>query len=112
MDLPNISTANVILKVTPEQLVSKADEVLKDVNLIKEAMSTIQEKIGGTSSYWIGEAGELNRKLYNDQKESIDSMMRRLSEHPKDLKAIAGNYSTTETKVTEVANALLDNVII
>ena len=112
MELPKIMGSMVTLKVTPEVLVSKADEVLKDVNAIKIAMDTTQQKVEGTHAYWIGEAGDLHRKLYNDQKESIDEMMRRLAEHPRDLKIIANNYTTTEREVESMANALTDNVII
>ena len=39
-------------------------------------------------------------------------MMRRLAEHPRDLKTIASNYMTTEKEVENIANALTDNVII
>ena len=112
MDLPKMMANMVMLKVTPEVLVSKADEVIKDVSSIKQAMDTIQQKVEGTKAYWIGEAGDLHRKLYNDQKESIDDMMRRLAEHPRDLKTIASNYMTTEKEVENIANALTDNVII
>ncbi len=112
MDLPKITANMITLKVTPEILVSKADEVLKDVSSIKQAMEHISQKVEGTKAYWIGEAGDLHRKLYNDQKESIEEMMRRLSEHPRDLKVIANNYLTTERQVEDMANALMDNVII
>lgn len=112
MELPKIMANMMTLKVTPEILVSKADEVIKDVTAIKQAMVTIQQKVEGTNAYWIGEAGDLHRKLYNDQKESINDMMRRLDEHPRDLKVIANNYITTERELENMANALTDNVII
>lgn len=112
MDLPKMMPGMVMLKVTPEILVSKADEVLKDVNSIKQAMESIRQKVEGTNAYWLGEAGELHRRLYNEQKENIEDMMRRLAEHPRDLKLIANNYMTTEKEVENIANALTDNVIV
>ena len=112
MNLPNISGANVVIKVTPETLVTKADEVLADVSLMKQNLDTLMQKIEGTKGYWIGEAGELNRKLFTDQKQEIETMMRRLNEHPNDLKTIAGKYTAIEKQVTVMANALTDDVII
>lgn len=112
MDLPKIMASMMTLKVTPEILIAKADEVIKDVSSIKQEMETIQQKVEGTKAYWIGEAGDLHRKLYNDQKEDIQDMMRRLDEHPRDLKIIASNYMTTEREVENIANALTDNVIV
>ena len=112
MSLPKISGSGVKLKVTPEQLILKADEVLEDVNTMKTCIDTIQEKVDGTKGYWIGEAGELHRNLYYNQKENIDLIMRRLDEHPKDLKVIAGKYTAVEKEVEGIANALTDNVIV
>lgn len=106
-----LSVGSVTLKVTPEQLVSKADLVITDVTAIKQAMATIKEKMDATKSYWIGEAGEMHRQLYYDQQENIDDMMKRLDEHPRDLKTIAGNYTTVENSVSDLANSLRDNVI-
>ena len=45
-----LSKNSVTLKVTPEQLVAKADEVLKDVTTIKQSMTTIKEKMAATSA--------------------------------------------------------------
>ena len=112
MDRLKLSSSNMTLKVTPEQLITQADEVLKDVNLIQKCIDTIEEKVEGTKGYWLGEAGELHRKLYNDQKQAIDTMMRRLNEHPRDLKMIASTYISAEKETVAIANALTDNVII
>ena len=111
MSETGLSKNSVTLKVTPEQLVSKADEVLKDVTTIKQSMTTIKEKMAATSAYWIGEAGEMHRQLYYDQQENVDEMMKRLSEHPNDLKAIAGNYISVENAVSDLASSLTDNII-
>ena len=53
----------------------------------------------------------MHRKLYQEQKENVDEMMRRLKEHPQDLLTIAQNYVQTETSVEEIANQLSGDVI-
>lgn len=100
------------LKVTPEILTAKANEVLKDLNAIKQAMATIKERMDGTSSYWLGEAGNLERELFNSKEEEIEEIMKRLNEHPIDLMTMAGNYTQAENMAMDLANALTDNVII
>ena len=53
----------------------------------------------------------MHRQLYYDQQENGDEMMKRLSEHPNDLKAIAGNYISVENAVSDLASSLTDNII-
>ena len=64
-----------------------------------------------SSGYWIGEAGEMHRKNYADQKDNIDTILRRLSEHPGDLRAIAQTYTTVELKTQEIAANLPGDVL-
>ncbi len=102
---------SVELLVTPEQLNQKAAEVEKYVANMRnrfENMKTLVEKSNG---YWVGEAGDLHRQNYMSQKDNIDTILRRLAEHPVDLRAIAQTYTTTELKAQEIALDLPGDVL-
>ena len=71
----------------------------------------LERIINRTNYYWIGEAGDMHRSLYQEQKENVDEMIRRLKEHPQDLLTIAQNYVQTEQAVEAVANRLSGNAI-
>ncbi len=102
---------NVSIKVTPEVLVSKADEVSIKIEKIASSFSELEKIMTGTESYWQGEAGEIHRKLYKDQKKNMDEIIRRLKEHPIDLRSIAQKYKIVETEAVSLAASLPGDVI-
>ena len=102
---------NVAVKVSPEILVSQAEEVRRLANDMKRRFEVLEDTMAGTKGYWIGEAGELHRKLYNEQKDDISKMLRRLLEHPDDLLMISGNYKAAESKNVQSALVLDADVI-
>ena len=102
---------DVLIKVKPEVLVEKSHDVSADIRKMASCFENLERIINRTSYYWIGEAGDMHRKLYQEQKENVDEMMRRLKEHPQDLLTIAQNYVQTETSVEEIANQLSGDVI-
>ncbi len=101
----------VQVKVTTEELVNKADDVTNKIKKFKTSFEEIKKLMEGTSAYWIGEAGDLHRELYNKQVDDVDEMIKRLEEHPKDLCEIAGVYVSTETANNDIANQLSGDVI-
>lgn len=102
---------NIRLKVEPTQLVAQADEVSKNVRKMEKLFEEMNGVINRTESYWIGEAGDLHRKLYRDEKDDIDQIVRRFKEHPKDLQLMAQEYTNAETAASSVASALPQDVI-
>ena len=101
----------VELLVTPEVLNQKAGEVEKLVANMRTRFENMKTLVDKSSGYWIGEAGEMHRKNYADQKDNIDTILRRLSEHPGDLRAIAQTYTTVELKTQESAANLPGDVL-
>ena len=99
------------VKVSSDVLVNQAAEVEKNAREMKSNFENLQKTIANTENYWLGEAGEAHRKLYKDQLDKIDNILRRLMEHPVDLRAIAGNYEAAENKNVETAKALPVNEI-
>lgn len=112
--MANKSSGNLAgahIKVTPEVLSDKSGQVLKCVNNMANTFQQLETVVNRTSYYWIGEAGDLHRKLYNQQKSTIDEMMQRLREHPRDLITIAQIYSNVEKEVESIAIELPGDVI-
>ena len=67
--------------------------------------------LDSTKNFWLGEAAEKHRKIYNDKKDDIDKLLRRIAEHPDDLQRIAGNYVQAENTNTAEARSLSGDVI-
>lgn len=101
----------VVLKVTPEQLKEKSVTVEAQIKVVQNSFEELKRRINATSSYWIGEAGDLHRKLYNDEEDTINEMMRRLKEHPRDLITIADTYIGAENEAKSIADQLTGDVI-
>ena len=97
--------------VTTETLVSQADEVAKLIADTENSFRDLKSLVNSTGSYWVGEAGDANRQKYNKQEPNIDVAIRRLREHVKDLKAMAGVYDTTERAAETEAENLISEVI-
>ncbi len=107
----NNITGTVEVKVRPDVLITQAEEVRRLANDMKAKFAEMDETLRKTNGYWIGEAGNIHRKLYNDQKDDIDKLLRRLSEHPNDLLVISQNYSLAERSNVDTSNSLPSDVI-
>lgn len=103
----------VELLVTPEILHQKAAEVEKYVKIMQQRFDNMKTLVEKSSGYWEGDAGDMHRKNYGEQKEDIEGVLKRMNEHPVDLRVIAQKYSETELKVEEVIiQALPGDVLI
>lgn len=102
----------VTFKVTPEILISKADEVTTDITKMAADFDAVAGVVARTKYYWIGEAGDLHRKIYEDQKEDIAQVLRRWKEHPRDLQLIAQTYTAAEREASVITGVLPNDVIV
>lgn len=109
--MANSIVGTVEVKVRPDILISQAEEVRRLGNDMRIKFQNMDDTLRKTSGYWIGEAGEVHRKLYNDQKEDVDKMLRRLLEHPDDLLVISQNYSTAERSNVATSQSLPSDII-
>ena len=105
------NSGGVTLKVTPDQLRSKADMVSREISAMTNAFDELARIVSRTSYYWEGEAGTRCRKLYEENKKEAELVLRRLREHPRDLLQMAQVYEDVERRVRETASALPENVI-
>lgn len=104
-------TGDVRVKVNSAVLNSKAQDVSKSIGRMQQCFDQLETVIKRTSYYWIGEAGDLHRKIYQEQKPQIEEMMKRLKEHPTDLMTIAQTYETAEAQIQSMAAELPGDVI-
>lgn len=102
---------DVHVKVNSDVLNSKAQSVSKSISNMANCFEQLEMIINRTSYYWIGEAGDMHRKIYKEEKPQIDEMMKRLKEHPVDLVTIAQTYSSTEKMVQSMAAELPGDII-
>lgn len=102
---------DVQIKVDSMVLKTQADSVSASIRQMADCFDRLEAIINRTSYYWIGEAGDLHRKLYRDQKQQIEEMMKRLKEHPKDLVTIAQTYDAAEAEIQSLAAELPGDII-
>lgn len=108
----NLVGADVSLKVTPEILTSKSTEVANKVSAMKNHFEDLKALVDKTKSYWVGEAGDKHRKMYEDLLADIEEILKRLGEHPVELVAIAQKYTDVELKIQQEIATLPGDVIV
>ncbi|MDO4329651.1 MAG: WXG100 family type VII secretion target [Lachnospiraceae bacterium] len=106
-----MDSAGVEIRVQPDILNAKAEEVSGAIAQMEQLFESVQATAARTKYYWIGEAGELHRKMFEDQKDDIVQLLQRLKEHPVDLQKIAKTYTETEQQLTEAASLMSSNLI-
>ncbi len=99
------------LKVTPDQLKSKSQEIQKEISAIEADFQKIDDYVTGTKKYWEGEASNTHIKSYNKMKDDFKTIVKRLKEHPKDLEQMAGVYESAESTIQSIATALPTDIL-
>lgn len=102
---------DVQIKVDPAVLVSKAEAVSGSIRSMEQYYSELERIVSRTSYYWIGEAGDMHRNIYKEQKAQVEEMLKRLREHPADLTAIAQTYENVESQLQSLAAELPGDII-
>lgn len=105
-----MSTVGTIV-VNTEGLVTKSVELQKKVSSLSIQFERMNTLIKKTEGYWLGDGGNFHRDMYNRSVEDEETLIKRLEDYSTDLVQIAGNYSTTEKKLTQEAGALPGDVV-
>lgn len=103
--------AGITLKVTPEEIKSKAQQIQGQIERFEAAWSNMAQLVGSSRGYWEGEAGNLHQKQFRLYQEDVERIVRRLKEHPVDLLKMAEIYEESESKVQEKIRELSGDVI-
>ena len=94
------------LKVSPEEMIAAASELSGYVSTMNECFNQMKNTMSQSVSYWVGEAGDAHRQLYEEQVEKTEEIISRYTEHVRDLNAMAGVYTEAETTAQAKAEEL------
>lgn len=103
--------AGITLKVTPEELKSKAQQIQGQIERFEAAWNNVVQIVGSSRGYWQGDAGNVHQKQFRLYQEDVEKVVRRLKEHPVDLLKMAGVYEESERRVQEKIRELSGDVI-
>ena len=105
-----MSTVGTIV-VKPEELVAKSAELHKKVTVLKSEFERMNNLMQKTNSYWLGEAGNYHRDMYNRSVENEAALLKSLEEYSNVLVQVAANYESTEGKLVAEAGALPNDIL-
>ena len=108
----NFAITTAQIRVNPEHLAAKASSIEGKLRGLTAALTEFEQKVNRTGGYWSGEAGDLYRSKYQESKEEIYDMLDRIRSHAGNLSAIARNSSENERESEELAESLMEQVII
>lgn len=104
------NTGDIILKEAPDCMREQAHSVAEQVSAMTDAFEELAAVTSRTSHYWIGEAGDHYRTLYEESKEEVRTILKRLMEHPGQLMRSAQIYEE-ETQDDILPNPLPGDII-
>lgn len=97
---------NISIKVTPTVLGAKADQIEERIGRINDQWENLYMRTMELASYWEGEASEAEWKDISHIKEDMEQIIKRLREHPMNLRQMSGVYAETEEKAIQISNTL------
>lgn len=104
--------AGITLKVAPSVLKTQSGVVSSEVSTLERSWRELESVIKKTKGYWEGQASDQHIEYYNDIKDDVEMIIRRLKEHPVDLLKMAGIYEESEAAAQQIASSLPEDVII
>ena len=93
-----INSKDIKMNVLPNELDIKAQEAATAIFEMEQLLANVQDTVNRTEYYWNGEAAEINRKVFLEQKEDMEAILSRLNEYPETLRKVANIYRETEEK--------------
>ena len=91
-----MNSKDIKMNVLPNELDIKAQEAATAIFEMEQLLANVQDTVNRTEYYWNGEAAELNRKVFLEQKEDMEEILTRLKEYPATLRKVANIYRETE----------------
>lgn len=100
------------LKVTPELLISAADDFSSKGQTISSLLNEMMNMVTALSSIWEGDAESAYVTKFKGLEDDIQLLLRMVNEHSTDLKEMAGEYNKAETESLDAINTLSSDVIV
>ena len=101
-----------ILKVTPNELISVADEFNSQGSTIGNLTSGMTNLVTGLSSVWEGDAAQAYIARFRGLEDDIGLLIRMVNEHVTDLREMATQYLQAEEQNLDDIATLSSDVII
>ena len=93
-----MNSKDIKMNVLPNELDIKAQEAATAIFEMEQLLANVQDTVNRTEYYWNGEAAELNRKVFLEQKKDMEEVLTRLEEYPATLRKVANIYREAEEK--------------
>lgn len=94
------------LRVTPDQLRSKAAEVSGSLDNIEKDLNSLKEAMDRTSGYWKGEAGTKYRSSFEEKMGNASSALGQLKGYPERILRITETYIEGESGIKDNINGV------
>ncbi|WP_407385728.1 WXG100 family type VII secretion target [Ruminococcus sp.] len=104
--------AGNIIKVSPEKLLSTAQEFSSQGSNISSLTSQMLNIVSSLSGAWEGDAATAYMNKFKTLESDIQVMNRMIQEHVNDLEQMANLYSQTEQSNADDAASLASGVIV
>lgn len=100
-----------IIKVTPEELVSTAEEFNGVSSQVQSLTQNMIQTVDALKSAWQGEAAEAYSRQFHQLENDMNKMHSMINEHVTDLRDMAQRYQQAETANAELGGSLSGDVI-
>lgn len=98
--------ADLILKVTSEEVSNKAQEISTQRELLEGYMQEMQNQVTSLESSWEADSGSKYMEVYQNVSNNIKKSLDTLQTHVDNLSQAAERYETLEGQQTQVVNSL------
>lgn len=98
--------ADLILKVQPNVLISKASEMATQKNTISSIMEQCKNEINSLQAAWKSEAADAYRAKFNGVYDDIDNMILIVDSYIKTVNDLANIYEQAEKKAATASEGL------
>lgn len=105
------SLGNITLTVSPHEMYSVASDIEGKIKDSRASFEALIQKTNSTSSYWEGDAGESERKRFENQNENFQKLISNLTNYVSELRAITAIYENSESLTVEYANSLESGIL-
>ena len=102
---------SLALGVTTESLKAKAGDVSADIADMKANVESMKAEVENTVSYWKGDAGDLQRKQFEEILQDLQKMFDRLDTYPVRILQMAGIYEVAEDNSVAVASSTTADIV-
>lgn len=92
--------------VSTNELKAQANTVRTRLSKMRQSFEDLKSLMSRTQAYWIGEAGDVHRRMYTDKLDKIEEVLNRYTEQVRDLEVMAGVYEEAEAQALSEADAL------